>query len=377
MDDPDVFDDEYAVEDSHVADGFAPSRMQGTTGRTSGDEPRITSVAAHMMDDPAPIPQSRLNRNSMRKSRVVDNPFSSTEDDDAVSPLERTPSQLSQSTTYAPVVSNRPLSMLSTTSEFARTSSPLHVDSVPSHPYAMYTQGTNVGRTPSVSTTTSTLRPAVRSPLAQRGPTHPYSMYPQNVEEDLDDDATEDAQTHIPVGFPARSLPLHRRVVAASAEDAIIAGADGHAEQLPAYSEYPEDGAPRHVVLPVQANSRAQQVVAAHNAPPAQTPIQAPALVPLLQPVEEPQSMSDATTVGAAPSMRSIEPMESNDTDTSGKKSWSEKSWKEKRKTKFCGVPFWWIMLALGVVTFIAIVLGGAIGGLMSSNRKAAERAAA
>lgn len=48
-------------------------------------------------------------------------------------------------------------------------------------------------------------------------------------------------------------------------------------------------------------------------------------------------------------------------------KTWSQKSWKEKRKTKFCGIPFGWILLVVGVVLFIVIVLSAAIGGFMSA----------
>lgn len=366
----DVFDDEYAVDDfDGVADGFAPGRVNTGDNRWSihSEDPSIRSVYAHMADAPRSL--AGPSRNSMHKARDVQNPFSSTEDDDddgfdQASTLERSHSIHSSSTAqYAPGIAHR-LSTASSARTFARTASPLHGTSGPSHPYSMYPQGTNLGRTPSVSTTTSTIRAAQPSNISSQGPTHPYSMYPQNVSEhdDVEDSAAQPshAQTQIPVGFPGRNQAFLRTRGPEDEEQDII-GVDGHSEQLPPYSEYPEDGVPKTIVLPGQVVT-----------PPSGTQLH----LPLMQQQQrQPESMSDQTAAHGLAEMQQVDSVDS-DTTSSANKSWHEKSWKEKRKTRFCGVPFWWILLSLCVLAFIAIVLGAAIGGIFASARKQAEKAA-
>lgn len=372
----DIFDDEFAVEDFDVvADGFAPGRVQDDrrwSSRTDDDDDEpIRSVAAYMVEPStnpiASVSRPGPSRNSIRKSREAqrdaENPFRSNEDDDSTSALARTPSMQSQSTiAYAPGINRRSISSISSHA-FARTQSPAPGAGGPSHPYAMYPQDTTLARTASASTT-STARAPNRPLLAQQVPAHPYSMYPQNVADDDDvaeDDSTTHAQSHIPVGFPGRA-PAFRRRQGPEGEEQDIIGVDGHSEQLPPYSEYPEDGTPKPIVLPLpQAITTSQSNTQLH--------------LPLMQhqTQQRPQSMSDAgaraALAGAGAGFSNMEEMESNDSLDSSTKSWKEKSWKEKRKTKFCGVPFWWLLLSGCVLAFIAIVLGGAIGGFLSSQR--------
>lgn len=363
----DVFDDEFAVDEFDVvADGFAPGRLHMAANDaiddSEDDEPHIHSVAAHMADPTTPL-ASRFagNRNSMRKSRNMENPFRSVEDGDDTESLSGRPLSIhSQSTAYAPGNYHRSLSSTSSRA-FAPSQSPSQSASGPSHPYAMYPQGTNLARTPSVSTV-STIRAPQRPLMADQGPTHPYAMYPQNVSEDTDDDqnpSTSNVQSQIPVGFPGRQQPSYRRQGPEGEEHDII-GVDGHTEQLPPYSEYPEDGVPKHIVLPQ----------AAAVAPTSGTQLN----LPLFQ--GRPQSMSDAGARAASPreAFAGMQQMESNDSTLSGPKRWRDKSWKEKRKTKVCGIPFWWLLLSMCVLAFIAIVLGGAIGGFMTSQKREQQR---
>jgi len=370
-----VFDDEFAVDDSDlVADGFAPGRIQHV-GNDSDGARRGTAmhgVAAHTdnMDDMAitPTPSAasrfRANRSSIRKSRDADNPFRSVEDDDhddSQSTIGRSSSIRSQSTVaYAPGNTHRSVSSISSRA-FAPTHSPVQGINGPSHPYAMYPQGTALARTASASTT-STIRPQ-RPLMDQHGPAHPYAMYPQDVSEDLHESDDRDppashAQAQIPVGFPGRTQPYQRQRGPDGEEHDLI-GIDGHAEQLPPYSEYPEEGAPKHIVLPAEATTSMPSNPASLNIP----------LMP-----QRPQSMSDAPTRAGPQLYTSLEEMESNDSGPPVPKRWREKTWKEKRKTKFCGIPFWWILLSLCVLAFIAAVLGGAIGGFMSSQNNSPSK---
>ncbi|KAJ9632361.1 hypothetical protein H2203_000766 [Taxawa tesnikishii (nom. ined.)] len=336
-----VFDDEFAIEDFDVADGFRPAAGEAEDGpsRLSRDEPRIVSVSAYMTDSPTThMPSQVPTRNSTRKSRNMENPFASAEDDDA----PETPLAAHQASALNP---------LYTLLEY-RTGLPLHGSGGPSHPYTMYPQGTNIGRTPSMSTT-STVRVPQRVSSGNAGPAHPYAMYSQNVAEDLEDDVEEAPRNQIPVGFPGLGQAFHRRL-GPDGEEQDIVGIDGHSEQLPPYSEYPEEGPPKDPILPLHTPSPA---VAPHLQ------------VPLMQ--RAPESMSDTRNLAAAEGFPIMQQMDSHESqDTTSAKSWKTMSWKERRKIKFLGIPLWWTMLAIGVLAFIAIVLGAAIGGFLSSQKK-------
>lgn len=365
-----VFGDEFEVEDfDAVVDGHRPSdhdREGGDDDHESVAEQSIRTVSAHYAPGPvSPIVSTRPSRNSTRKSRsgpgggMAANPFASPEDADESAPsLSFEPE--------AAFAGHRSVSSASS-AQFARTGSQ-RFGGGPSHPYGMYPQGT-IPRSPSIATQ-STVRPSHRhsSSLRQNGPQHPYTLYPQGVSEDIDDE-DDLPQNPVPVGFPGLGQSYQRRLGPDGEEQDII-GEDGHTEQLPPYSRYPEDG-PEKVPLLVPEAPRALH----SRAPVAGTdPTMALMHEPLLPtPTPRPQSMTDASSLreGRPPSMANIERMRSDGTSYDEKKSWSEKSWKEKRKTKVLGcIPLWWILLAIGVLTFIVAVLGGVIGGFMEGAKK-------
>lgn len=363
-----VFDDEFEVEEFDVpADGFRPSDhdREGSARRSEElhDQP-IWSVSAHYATSPvSPISQHTPNapsRNSTRKSRGQDNPFASPDDDD-----ERTPSL-----SFEPDMTRRSVSSASSR-QFAATGSP-RFGAGPSHPYNMYPQGT-LARSASIATQ-STIRAPTRQSVPPAGPQHPYALYPQGVDEDGDEDGHV-IQNAVPVGFPGLGQSYRRRVGPDGEEQDMI-GEDGHTEQLPPYTRYPEDGPEKVPLLgvptpPTALHSRAPvagtdpTMDLMHNAIRAsQTP--------------QPQSMTDQSNLPGRPaSLTNVERMQSRSGEDSlaSNKSWSEKRWKEKRKTKFFGcIPFWWILLALGVLGFIAAVLGGVIGGFVEGARKHEDR---
>lgn len=357
-----VFGDEFEVDDfDMVADGMRDSDYdrEGGPSRNSRHE-----------DDGAPVrgtstqytPVSPVEtgdevrrgsiRNSMRKSRgaMAENPFSSPEDEGS---QQRMPSM-----SFEPDVARRSTS--STSSHlFARTGSP-RFGAGPSHPYGMYPQGT-IPRSSSVATS-STIRPAQRQSSLRNGPQHPYTMYPQGVSEDLDDE-DEAPPNAVPVGFPGLGQP-YRRQRGPDDEEQDIIGVDGHTEPLPPYTRYPEDGPEKMPLLvptaPTPLHSRAPVAGTDPGMALMHTPLQ-----PQQQPA--PASMSDESTLLRQPTHSGsiISPQESV-----GKKSWSEKSWKEKRKTRICGIPFWWILLSICVVAFITAVLAGVIGGFVHERDK-------
>lgn len=177
-------------------------------------------------------------------------------------------------------------------------------------------------------------------------------MYPQNVADDMEDeDEMNHPQNHIPVGFPGVApIFVNRRLPRNDHDNMSISG---HSEQLPPYSEYPEDGAPKNILLPQQlptGQASEQQV------PQVQDPFAQRA----------PQSMADSSAITAGQGS----PLNTTPPTDAPPKTWSEKTWAEKRKTKFCGIPFGFILIAVGCVVLIVIIAGAVIRGFVNGHRK-------
>ena len=359
---PNVFDDEFEVEDfDGIADGFRPGHNHDREGgggwRQDQDDVPVHSLSAQYAT--TSVTPTGPSRNLTRKSRAQENPFASPEDD-AELPLQRTPSG-----NFAPDTARRSASSASSR-QFAGTSSPRFGSGGPSHPYAMYPQGT-LARTPSAATA-STARPQRQSSSRYR-PQHPYALYTQGVGDDLDDEHETTPQNPVPVGFLGLGNAFQRRRGPDGEEQDII-GDYGHIEQLPPYTRYPEDGPEKAPLLGVP-----NPPTALHSrAPVLGTDPAMDLMHTRLQPAQ--QSMTDASNLQRQPSTMSRASMLHNDdassspTSLKSHKSWSEKSWGEKRKTRFCGIPFWCFLLALGVLGFVAAVLGGVIGGFVVGQKK-------
>ena len=178
----------------------------------------------------------------------------------------------------------------------------------------------------------------------------------------------------VPIGFTGLGQSYQRRR-GPDGEELDIIGADGHTEQLPPYTRYPEDAPEKVPLLEVPAPPTALH----SRAPVAGTDPTMDLMHTSIRPetVAPPrQSMTDASTLartisrpGTIRSVRSVGDADSYQETAHSKKSWSEKSWKEKRKTRICGIPFWWILLSICVVGFVAAVLGGVIGGFVEQHK--------
>lgn len=235
---------------------------------------------------------------------------------------------------------------ISSTSDFAGSQSSMSPGEGPSHPYGMYPQGLAMSRTTS---TTSSTRPLSHTTTA-RGPTHPYTLYTQNV-----GDGTPGGshQNSIPVGFIGSSASYHRRLGPEGEEQDII-GADGHTEQLPPYSRYPDEVNHKTVVasgLPVIGEQRAEE--ASPTSPIQNTP---------------PMARGSATSPPSPPSnMRRTGHI-------LDEKTWEGKTSKEKWRMKVFGVPLWLILTIFVLVVFIAIVCGAVIGALIGSRHPKSQK---
>ena len=319
--------------------------MQSTESRRTADreepEPPVTSTSAYYADGnitPTYPSRESTTRHSTRKSIPTDeNPFNSVDDDYAEPTINHIETRRHP----------RPLSYRSVSSSssraYAQTHGPAVGHSGPSHPYTIYPQNTAVARTLSVSTSTTTPIP-LRPSTSSRRPAHPYNMYTQNVEADMDDESNSEhspQQQRFAVGFPGMQRAFDRR----SDGDSMSIGA--HSEQLPPYSEYPEDGAPTNVSL-------------SHLQPPSQPQSSGPAPSPSPLPQRTPQSMSDT----APPPNDGI--VVATDDVTSERSSqpakcWREKSWKEKFRTRWLGMPLGWILLFSIIIIIVIIVVATAI----------------
>ncbi|KAK3708631.1 hypothetical protein LTR37_011353 [Vermiconidia calcicola] len=367
-DNPNIFDDEFEVEDFDVvADGFRNGQSHDREGGWRQEEEEgglIRSTSPHHATSPAA--EAGPSRNSTRKSRTNENPFESP-DDEIDAPLERTPSG-----NFAPATAHRSVSSASST-QYAGTSSPRFGAGGPSHPYGMYPQGT-VARTPSVATT-STARPSRQ--LTSRyapGPQHPYALYPQGVEDDLDDEQ-DTAQNPVPVGFPGLGASYERRR-GPDGEEQDFVGDYGHTEQLPPYTRYPEDGPEKMPLMGIPSPPTALHSRAPVMGTDPGMSLMHSQMQPVQQSMTDVSNMNRRTSTLSAGSGSPLNAVSSTQDTLLSKKSWKEKSWGEKRKTRFCGIPLLWIILGGVALIFIAALIGGSIGGFVEGQKKGERKAA-
>ncbi|KAG8631990.1 hypothetical protein KVT40_001130 [Elsinoe batatas] len=327
-----AFSDRFEIEEYSPVDGMDGRQERDGSrrpSRTSDEEEVVTSVAAHYADDHLqPSQPLREARNSIRKSRgFSDNPFQGEDEDGG-----RGPSQSTQLTTLSPQMTGDTYRTDNNSLSGNTVVSSTHGNG-PSHPYDQYTQHTSLTRSP---TAPSTITAQTTGRQSLHGPSHQYNMYPQNVEEDIDDVQSQAGTNHnIPMGFPPTLLNV----------STFRHDADNLSEQLPPYSEYPEDGAPKQVSVP----PRIDEVSPTSDSSPT---------------LRNPQSMSDNNRT----------PDVSSSDDEAGpvdEKKWKDKTWKEKRKTRVCcGIKFGWIALVIGVFLFIVIVLAATIGGFFGAQAR-------
>jgi hypothetical protein len=260
---PDVFDDDYEVdldEDDFmpsVSDGFRPATMGEGEHAARQDHDRNEALQRHTSTSkPADHSLRRTaTRNSTAKVRG-----SVMHDGRLAGAHHRAPS---------PPTPLGHRASVSSTGSFATTSNGDNpFETGPSHPYGMYPQDT-MARAPSVAASTTDARP--QRPMSLQRPTHPYALYSQSgLDDGLDEDPLVEAphprvppiQTAIPLGFPGLNNGYHR-VLGPDGEEQDIIGPDGHTEQLPPYTRFPDAG-PTKASLAAEA-SASSRVLPAPN----------------------------------------------------------------------------------------------------------------
>ncbi|KAL6705754.1 hypothetical protein ACN47E_006391 [Coniothyrium glycines] len=389
----DVFDDDHEIDPDEddfmpsVSDGFRPADASEASRNDRHHHDRFDALQRH-----ASTPKT--NETGLRRMATRN---SIAKGHDAMPPERRhSLARASYSHTHAAFRDS-----VSSTGSFATTShseNPFEPGTGPSHPYGMYPQHT-MARPASVATTVTDQQPH-RSMSLQR-PTHPYAMYSQSGladEEPLEESPrppVPQIQTAIPLGFPGRNAAYHR-VLGPDGEEQDIVGPDGHTEQLPPYSQYPEEG-PTKASMAAQAS--ASRVVSAplqiaDPEDPLMTPVSPvsplssisfstptlptqpllPSVTPARLPPQRPETQTGnvATTTSAYANTIPAEPSESSSASLlTTENSFSEKAEPEDakvswRKRKLWGkVPMGIFVIVIILLFVFAIALGTAIGTLV------------
>ncbi|KAL9096642.1 MAG: hypothetical protein Q9165_001129 [Trypethelium subeluteriae] len=361
QDNPDIFSDDYAIEHNDtVVDGFRPLLDQETAlPRASASMRRSLSIGNPI--ETKSTPAISQPRSSISKGYAALDPQRLSREGSRGVPLpQRAESLRSSSSAATPYQQQRSnsTSSSSTLTGNLRSQSPFQGASGPSHPYALYPQGVGVDRSLS-SRTSSTLRGPPRSESSATRPAHPYGMYPQNVFADPEDGEVSPVDESIPVGFPGHSTDdrFHRRL-GPEGEEQDIVGPDGHTEQLPPYTRFPENMAGKGMTIGDSESEADVQPVNSNET--------------LMRNAQE-QNANATPTDASNRRSGTVEQMESGIPE----KSWSEKSWREKRHTRFCSgrFPFWILLLAAALVLLLAAIIGGIVGGFVAHDHAAAAAA--
>lgn len=348
----DAIDEDYdlAVE-GMVSDGFRPRGLSPSTPSLNSGSPTLipgdnSPTSTSTTDRPTATPKFQM---ILRSSSANDEP----------SALTRQATGSTESTVYYP------------------RDGPYQGPSVPSHPYQMYPQNVRPSRTMSTATT-STAPLSESSYSGPRGPSHPYALYPQSDGVGVEVDAAQTAP--IPLGFHGLPDQYRRRTGPEGDDVADIIGPDGHTEQLPPYTRYPDEAYARKVaavdgplttapgggtsVPPIQTTSAA-----------AVSTIPGAGGIGLATRDPEFESTDDLDTPRSRQSTRSFASDDSdlriNTEEGVSEKRPPPKKWQIWMRRKLCGVvPYWALCLTIAVLVIMAAVLGAVIGVFLGRQRR-------
>ena len=325
-------EDDYNLEAMGISDGFRPAAADVGTSQNA-----VPSQVSQRNGRRTPPPRP----SSITKPRGFDS-FALRHDGAMGPSLQRV------STAASKAVPTRS-SSVSTDVPYMRAESPYRGPAGPSHPYQMYPQESRLARTASVATT-STVQVPDRPYNGPGGPTHPYGMYPQNTVPE-GEVATAPIVT-ISVGFPGLQNDYQRRLGPDGEEIADIIGPDGHTEQLPPYTQYPDEAFARkvrpNVQVPVPVAGAGGIGLATRN--------------PEFSSQEDLHSPSRQST-------RSIMSDQSGHRVNIAALEASEKPelkrWQKFARRKVCGIiPIWAIGLAAAVLVLFGMILGVVLAAL-------------
>jgi hypothetical protein len=385
---PNVFADEYVSDSANPQRAYRRSQPASFTSVTTQEEPEASTRVDRTSRPRTPIQALApglfpVNKHGERsepdprwRSSIAKEPPRSLEVlDERSTAADSRPESVYSDSEGIPL-RNRPISNASSyaPSPYDRSSSVFPGSNGPSHPYGMFPQAGGVGVASSSGVATpssSRLRTNTYTPAQ---PSHPYGLYQQNVLPMGDDgDEEERPQPAIQIGFPGRSTNFVRQR-GPDGEEQYILGPDGHTEELPPYSKYPEHGTEKLAIpqiltsVPTASPQSQPQPSSSRSAPESQEDLISTSPT---SPIPTPIPRQQTSPVLDRPPSESHTTQSSRSSIMTEKKTWREKTWKEKRRTRVCGgrVPVWVLMLAASVILFLVIVLGGVIGGLLTAEK--------
>ncbi|GLB19156.1 hypothetical protein AtubIFM61612_009061 [Aspergillus tubingensis] len=356
---PNVFSDEYSLEPIDAEQATLTPRSPSIS----------SSVSSNTLRGSVPQQQQPKAYNTIppTDAELAEDPFG----DEARVSFDETPHRSSlppkgvdlanrnSVASTAPSITSRSQSASSRFSMPVRALSPYTGATGPSHPYAMYPQ-VGVSRSPSVATT-STLRPVDRPLEDTTAPQHPYAMYPQNVV--AEDDGIDNSM--VPLGFPGHNAQVYQRPPNRADDDlGDLIGPDGHTEQLPPYSRYPENAVPKVEGTFATVNDAGiiqDEILHNERAGPPMSEVSSNTLV-----------MENTTSGGGNGNGNGNGNRGLEEPPVTGVMAFEEKLKSKGKKKACCGLPVWTLVL-VGVVMLIGGCIGGIIGGVLGA-RKAAEQ---
>lgn len=336
-----------------ISDGYQPSDMSNSNP-TYAFQPSTTrpGLAAQRRITPPPRPSSASKPQKPESFAL--------RHDGAMGHLGESSSAAGGSSTSAPTLSRtttRSSSISSVSEIYVRPEEPYSGPTAPSFNYQMHPQQSRDVRA-SIATTIARTERSYQGPSA---PVHPYGMYPQNTAPESVSGRGIPPSTY-PAGFPGRNNQFQRRLGPDGEEVADMIGPDGYTEQLPPYTQYPDEAFARKARL---AESRS--------------------LIPgaggLGLATRDPQfaSREDLSRAHSQRSMQSIvstrpstmvetQALEQEPLPSEKKKL---KKWQVKARKKVCGiVPLWSILMALMVLLIFVIILAVTLVLLKPKMRK-------
>ncbi|KAI1265312.1 hypothetical protein F5Y18DRAFT_417082 [Xylariaceae sp. FL1019] len=350
--------DDYDLQAMGISDGFRPAHV------AQNHPSHVTHNSISSWEPPAPRPVSP-RPSSIAKPHPPRESFS-LRNDGVARGLARS-------------------SSTSTQSPFVDSETPYNGPSGPSHPYQMYPQNVRLARTASIATT-STAPITERSYNGPRGPTHPYNIYPQNVTsgdpaEPSEPGLSESAGRDNIVGFLGTTDHYRRRIGPDGEEAADLIGPDGHTEQLPPYTRYPDEVSAQKArdmaAIPAGASLDIVQPTPTTTSTPTQPNLEIPGAGGIGLATRNPEfaSTEDLGRLGSPASRRSVRSFTSDASHHAintgalavvGEKR-TQKNWKIAAKRKVWGiVPCWCVVLGMVVLVFLGILVGVLIGTVFS-----------
>ena len=389
-------EDDFALVAMGISDGTRSSNedtSETATPLISNSQPAQTCTQQHQACD-APIAQAQSPRPSSVAKIGRNGSFSLT--NDGATSLVNGASFSRQSNMSG-----------DDTPFIARVETPYQGPCGPSFPYQMYPQNVRSSRTASVATS-STAAPILERPYnGPIGPTHPYRMYPQNTSSNSDEMTT--VTQAIPVGFPGSQAQYRRRIGPDGEDVGDLIGPDGHTEQLPPYTRYPEGAylgktreaeesvavgvasvpqLPAEPTVPAQNSTASVQPQPQAPAAAAMVPAQIPGAGGLGLATRDPEFSTSTEDLGSSRSRYSAQSVRSQISSqhinaaaataaaaAAVEKEKPKPKWKQKAEKKLWGIiPYWAICLVFSSLIIMGVILGAVIGTLLVKHGRPNEK---